>query len=790
MENPASSESTRTPLSAFISALLIIGAARALRVGLKAWLEVAAFELPALLRFWVWYVLAFACIIAAIAGPPRVVLEPAQRGVDVLMSWARRLPGYVRRTLSLCNTYAPIAVVLLIVGRRFIARYGVDYFGTDGLLFSQFAVDSLLEGKNPYSLSMADAFTRYAADPAFGTYRIDGNLVTELSYPALSVLAFLPQRLLGIPNIDLTSLVVLGIVFVWLVAKAPAHLKWFPLAMLWAQWDLVSFSAGGVFDVLWVLPLLGSMALFARGRLVIAGVLFGLACSVKQTPWFVAPFLVLWLGLESANLRTALARLGRSAGAAALAFIVVNLPFMISDMSGWMRGVLVPVAGGAPLVEIGTGPIMANIAGVTHLPKVFFSLLMASACGLVALAYALWFSRLKWLAFTAPMIVLWFNYRSLQNYYIFLLPVAFFGLLLQTEATDGDAPRFRVRRQSIVFAAACVAVIAMLVAAGAWLSPRTTLAARADIRALRDPDALGRVSELDVELTNDGPTAITPTFGVVHSRHQTPVHWNVSQGPTTLAAGASALYTLTAPIPTATVPYRASMHLRIYDLGTERRTAVVLKRVLAGPAPMVVNPTYRRWTVSHLGAREPFLWTARTPAQLPKGAARFEETADGIHISVSGKTQRSEPGRLAAASIEQQLGATPTSLHIDATPDTTVSEGADVDAQPLAGVELLIPDYCIAVVFAAQSAITVRNARLRERACRVIALPAASRSRLVTDVSLRELVDKEHFARFEGRHKPVLRLFAAIAADGREAAASATFHDVRAPSRLSEDARN
>ncbi|HSI03181.1 MAG TPA: hypothetical protein VLC93_01825, partial [Myxococcota bacterium] len=540
-----------------MSALLVIAAARALRVGLKAWLNVEAFALPALLRFWVWYVLAFACIVVAIAGPPRLLLEPAQRLADVLARAVGRLPPSVRRALVFCNRYAPIVVVLVIVARRFVARYGVDYFGTDGLLFSQFAVDSLLEGKNPYSLSMADAFTRYAADPAFGTYRIDGTLVTELSYPALSVLAFLPQRLLGVPNIDLTSLVVLAVVFVWLVAKSPAHLRWFPLAMLWAQWDLVSFSAGGVFDILWVLPLLGSMAFFARGRLVFAGILFGLACGVKQTPWFVAPFLVLWLALESKDTRTWVMRLVRSGGAAAAAFIVVNAPFMVSDLSGWLRGVLVPVAGGAPLVEIGTGPIMANIAGVTHLPKVFFSLLMACACALIALAYTLWFSRLKWLAFTAPMIVLWFNYRSLQNYYIFLLPVAFFGLLLQTDDVASETRRFRAKRPATVFAIACVVCIGMLASAGAWLAPRTTLAAHAEIRGLRDPEGLGRVSEVDVQLTNDGTTAITPTFGIVHSRHQTPVHWTVATGPEILAAGAQALYTLAAPIPTATVPYRA-----------------------------------------------------------------------------------------------------------------------------------------------------------------------------------------------------------------------------------------
>ncbi len=747
MEKPASrapAEST----ALLLSALLVLATSRCLRTGFKSWVSLEEFALTPLLRFWFWYVLAFACLIAAIAGPPRALVT----SIDALSARLRSsaAPSWLRLAGRELNRYAPLVAVLFVIGQRFVRRYGVDYFGTDGLLFSQFAVDSLFAGKNPYSLSMADAFTHYNSDPAFGTYRIDGTLVAELSYPAMCVLAFMPQRLLNIANLDLTSLVVLAIVFVWLVVRSPGLLKWLAPAMLWAQWDLVAFTAGGVFDILWTLPLMASMVPFARGRLGLAGVLLGVACSVKQTPWFVAPFLVLWLILEAPAHRTRIRRIATLSGAAIATFAVINLPFIIADPSGWLRGVLVPVAGGAPLVEIGVGPIMANIAGLSHQPKAFFSLLMACAFTLTAIAYTLWFPRLKWLAFSAPMLVLWFNYRSLQNYFIFLLPVAYMGVLLHRETLGVVA--YRWRHRALIFGAACAGAVVLLAGASLLLAPKASLDAQVEIRAMRDPDMLGRVSEMTVDVVNNSSAALTPTFGIVHSRHQTPVHWTIASGPATLAPGASATYELLAPIPTATVPYDASLHLRVYDLGTEHRRSVIRKRLLSEQPPLIRNGGFKRWVISNdLGIQEPFEWTARLGEDVETSAASFEDTGDGARIVVAGADQDAGAPPY-QASITQTVERLPATLHVEATTDQLGATGE-------AGVKVINTHVCMVVMFSAEPTMTVREAFDEERACRIVALPAQPGQRLVADVPLRELAGPESAKYFERKRATRITAF-------------------------------
>lgn len=751
MEKPGS----RTPAEStalFISALLILATARCLRTGFKSWVSLDAFALGPVLQFWSWYVLAFVCLVVAVAGPP-------QRVVDTLTSWTGPLraavdaaPPWLRTAARELNRYAPLVVVLIVIGQRFIRRYGVDYFGTDGLLFSQFAVDSLFAGKNPYALSMADAFTHYNSDPAFGTYRIDGTLVAELSYPAMCVLAFMPQRLLHIANLDLTSLVVLTVVMLWLVLQSPGLLKWIAPSMLWAQWDLVSFTAGGVFDILWTLPLMASMVPFARGRLGVAGVLLGIACSVKQTPWFVAPFLVLWLILEGPDHRTRVRRIAILSGAAIATFVAINLPFIVASPSDWLRGVLVPVAGGAPLVEIGVGPIMANIAGLTHQPKAFFSLLMACAFALTAIAYTLWFPRLQWLAFSAPMLVLWFNYRSLQNYFIFLLPIACMGVLLHRQKVG--AAVYRWKHRALTFGVACVSAIAVLFGASVLLAPRANLDAQVDIRAMRDPDDLGRISEMTVDVVNQGTAPLTPTFGIVHSRHQTPVHWTVISGPATLAPDTAGTYELVAPIPTATVPYDASLHLRIYDLGTEHRRSVLMKRTLAEKAPLVRNAGFKRWVISNeLGVQEPFEWTARLGAKT--ATARFEDTGDGARISIPSAGD---------ASITQTVERLPAVLHVEATTDQLGETG----------VKVINFYLCMVVVFSAETTMSVHDATHEGRACRVVAVPAQEGQRMVAEVPVRELAGPDNAKYFD--RKRATRIIAFAANHGRPA--SAVFHRV------------
>ncbi|MBO0909426.1 glycosyltransferase family 87 protein [Arthrobacter sunyaminii] len=99
-----------------------------------------------------------------------------------------------------------------------------------------------------------------------------------------------------------------------MVALAPAM-----ILSVFINWD--------VWAVL--LAALGMLA-FARSRPVLAGVLLGLGAALKLYPVLILGA-VLVLALRTGRLRPAF----QATGAAAAAWLVVNVPFMVADFTGW-----------------------------------------------------------------------------------------------------------------------------------------------------------------------------------------------------------------------------------------------------------------------------------------------------------------------------------------------------------------------------------------------------------------------------------------------------------------------
>lgn len=99
-----------------------------------------------------------------------------------------------------------------------------------------------------------------------------------------------------------------------MVALAPAM-----ILSVFINWDIWAV----------LLTALGMLA-FARSRPVLAGVLLGLGTALKLYPVLILGA-VLVLALRTGRLRPAAA----AVGAAAAAWLAVNVPFMISDFTGW-----------------------------------------------------------------------------------------------------------------------------------------------------------------------------------------------------------------------------------------------------------------------------------------------------------------------------------------------------------------------------------------------------------------------------------------------------------------------
>ena len=135
-------------------------------------------------------------------------------------------------------------------------------------------------------------------------------------------------RSLAYFDINAVLLAAVFMALVLVIARMPGRRPW-DAAMVALAPGIV--LAGTINWDLWAACLLAvGMYLFARGRLVAAGILIGLATAVKLYPVLVLGPILL-LALRTGRWRPLLV----TGGAAAAAWLVVNVPFVAVNPSGW-----------------------------------------------------------------------------------------------------------------------------------------------------------------------------------------------------------------------------------------------------------------------------------------------------------------------------------------------------------------------------------------------------------------------------------------------------------------------
>ncbi|MFB6190715.1 MAG: hypothetical protein ABEJ91_04050 [Candidatus Nanohaloarchaea archaeon] len=334
--------------------------------------------------------------------------------------------------------YSGVLLLVLFVGMVSMPQLADFHYRTDSVLYTRYSVDLVLEGKNPYRYSMHEAFNEInRSGPKAATPRIDGSMVDTFSYPAGTLYAFIPQVVLGVPNIRLTLLPFLAAVFVFLFYESPDYLVLAPFSFFFVAPAVLDRTLHGFTGVLWLLPLLLSMKYWKSGRLRASMVFLGLSFSVKQIPWSIAFFLAVWIYRESDGLADYLRRLKVPVLYGGGTFLLLNAPFIVTGPLAWLRGVMDPVALGTSLVSGGIGLTALGQNTVQAVPKQFFGFAMAAFLFFSLFAYWLYFERAKWIAWMMPGFLLWFSYRFYENYFVFFIPAAYYALLLKTDIDRG-----------------------------------------------------------------------------------------------------------------------------------------------------------------------------------------------------------------------------------------------------------------------------------------------------------------------------------------------------------------
>lgn len=544
-----------------------------------------------------------------VAAPALLAPATAMVFLSLAMVWrggeaTRRLAGWLLLGL------ATVVSVVWSVGTWF----ATPSYGTDAVAFNEQSADLLLQGRNPYGVDLASSLDRFSVPPTLVTLTLDGQQVSELSYPAGSILPLAALKALGVgaqaANIlDVTAwLVALWLLFVLL----PGSLRW--VAVLLAADNLLTgVVTGGVTDPLYLAPLM--LALWRWDRYGsgaglaswLGPVGLGLACAVKQLPWFFAPFLLLGVCLAAHRRGDRWVLVGaRYTGVSLVVFLLVNGPFIAWDPSAWLRGTFLPLV--QPLVPDGQG-LVSLIVQLGLGGGDLGAVAVAGYAGYLALLALVAADHDRWRRAWPLLVVAAFLLpsRSLSSYLLMATPAVLVALT-SLSSTLPHAVRSRPPAFARVAGAAAVlfGAVALAAAVTALLTPAPLSLAVVDSRST---GARQTLAELTVDVRNTGGDTVMPrytvTSGGMHSGW-----WQPAEAQPPLAPGEERRVVLSAPGASAMPGARNTFQVTAFAMG-----------------PNTVSTSPRQ--------RETSVGLYLTPSQVPRSLAVGEELEVTVRVQDS-----------------------------------------------------------------------------------------------------------------------------------------------------------
>jgi hypothetical protein len=426
-----------------------------------------------------------------------------------------------------------LVMVALVVGMGFFAAavwMTQPGYGTDGAAFDQYAASLAMHGLNPYTHSMAPALTQFHVPQSFHTYRLNGTEVDNLSYPSASFLFYMPALIFGLHTqaANVVDVAFWGLAGLMLWRMLPARSSWAAGLILSANVYL-SFMIGGLTDALFVPFVLIAVYRWDRYGVHfeesvarwIGPIALGVACSVKQTPWFLAPFLLIGLWIEHRENGTDGARVvARYAATALGTFLLLNAPFIVANPAAWARGTFLPLV--QPTIPDGQG--LVDLTIFDHLGG--GRLALYTGAGVACFALALLAFRYRYAALKrawVPLIGVTFFLptRSFGSYLFMLVPAAIVAGVTASSSPVGWRVRHGFQRWiGFGLVAGGVVTLGLTVAAVATPAP---LSIR--IVDTQSTGQLGTIDQATVQVTNHTGRAQSPHFTVQTQAHAT-TFWN------------------------------------------------------------------------------------------------------------------------------------------------------------------------------------------------------------------------------------------------------------------------
>ena len=519
---------------------------------------------PATLERCAWALVWLGAVVAGLAfwgswssWPPGGYLAPLIVAIGIVglaATWLVRTPR--SPVLQLSALGASLAATL---GHQGIGIHVRQYYSTDSGAFNQVAAHLVMRGANPYTHTMAAAAQLLQTPSDYWTYTVTGGHIDAVSYPAGSFLVEVPALWLGFQHqiVDWTDLLAWLVTGVLIFVLVPSSLRWIGPLLVTVPIYADVFGSGGTdaaflpFLVLavWRWDRFGTGPGGGLARWV-GPVALGLACAVKQTPWFCVPLLAVALYLESRSDGRRPARVVATyLAVVAAVFALVNLPYILWSPSAWAHGTLLPFV--KPLVPDGQGLVSLALHGVTRgvtLPLLTLASVLVYA-SLVA-ALAVWYPAMKRMWMLLLPLTFFVAPRSLLSYLLDLYPAAIVaavtvapaalaGVARSAHSRTGGRLRWPLGLAALVPAAAAVVVTVL-----AFGSPPLQL----DVARFHSSYSDTLLDSVTVAVHNDTDETVAPHFMVtIGSSHPSGYWHTLDRHPVVLGPHASTVVKLRPP---------------------------------------------------------------------------------------------------------------------------------------------------------------------------------------------------------------------------------------------------
>jgi tetratricopeptide (TPR) repeat protein len=529
--------------------------------------------------------------------------QPSLYPLSLILSFAAWGFGAFLAILALRRETGPRSAWLVLIGLiyAFLCSAYIHWRNahplitphTDNQMIAEYAVQVLRRGINPYTWDFSD-FRRVFHDLLDFTAFLDGSIQHRVTYPALPTLLLYALDSIGLGYAKLTSVAAHVVLLVLLFVGSPPPFRPVILLPLFVFREFSSFPLAGLQDVFWCALILGMILAWNRPRL--RAVLFGLACSYRQQPWLIAPFLVIQLWHEGGPLRARLLRVGDFAATSAGVFVVINLPFILWDPVAWLLGTWEPSFASFGVWSQGIGVLTQF--GLVSWTRAFCTILQLSFYASALVLYWRHPRSMQNAIWVVPAFFFWLYYRALTNYWIYWIPPL---LLVVARADEPRSPLERIpeRRQvSWKPTAGIIGAIAVadVVFASVLLFRQAPISANYRL-PIQTSSVLDNplVTRIELDLTNHSDETLAPRFSV---QREQPYPWLIENGPETLQPGQSGIYTIAAGYPAVAFPASEGAQIVITDGSGDYS----LRKVLDIPSDptvrdpdRIVNPQYYFW---------------------------------------------------------------------------------------------------------------------------------------------------------------------------------------------------